>query len=99
MIGVLREFTRFLIVVSNLVLILFRIVDELASSGLIGSSIIIAPPKFNPSTSGKNSSNKSSSFSSSSTKPAPNPVTCPLEEVAYKPPPSVVYHFFFTSIS
>ena len=41
---------------------------------------------------------KSSSVSSSSTFPAPNPVTCPPAAVAYTPPSSVVYHFFFESV-
>ena len=87
-IGVLRELTRFRMVVSNLLFTLLRTKAERASSGLMGSSMMIAPPNVDPSISGKNSSSASfkslsdSAFLTSSTRPAPNPVTCPADDTA-----------------
>ena len=81
-IGVFRLLTRFRMVVSNFWFTFSRICSLRASSGLIGSSMTIAPPNSSPSEVMAATSSPNSSSSSLSTKPAPKPVTCPADETA-----------------
>ena len=102
-IGVLRLLVRLRIVFSNRKLIRSRTISESASSGLIGSSIMIAPwntlalapicssiPFISSSNVRLSAVSEPLIGSSSSTLPAPKPVTWPCVETAYISPPAAV---------